>query len=985
MPNTNPRQAKKTSTGQPFCVDRMPYPAFSPGSPPFFVASEAQFANSAEQQLPGRKRWQEYTSAGEEAAANLQDKKQAQNATPGEPETARVYQEFLKTFQPEDPTAEKAFVRGGLMNAGSGQTAYENNKAHESLDGVTLPLSSHPSTPRLPSLLKDVNGGSSRPCGLLFMKPIAAYLHRDASLAAFSFHAYALGGVAKGLSVRRKAGASGVRCPLYSRIDLLPTQGVCFFASPDPQESAHAVDVCCCSLALHLGIAVEIKKRQELQGQKRRLYERLNLSRTEEERCALRYQIAALEITEEFLCQQFGKHGVITSVKIMYPRTEEEKRRNRNCGFVSFETRPQAESAKNSLDGKSFYGMVIRIGWGKALRPSFGSTPSGHSAGGFSDSPFPSTGFSPPPAASFSVETPAATPTPAPPPEAELVEVQVPKDRKLKMVIDLLAKYVAEEGHVFEQQVMEKFPPESGRLNFIYEKDSPDSIYYRWRVYAFGQGDTLRAWRLEPFFIYSGGRRWAAPPEKYFQQPAKKKVEAAEERSLRAAARGGERLSAADREELEELLRNITRDRASVCAAMTFCMSHGNCSAEVCSCLTQSLTLPDTALTMRLARTYLLSDLLANSSAQTTHAWTYRHHLEKSLPFIAESWSKVLEDLRMGVGVGGGSPRTQQEQWQGLERALYKMTKLWEAWGVFPPTFLRVRTSQRSAPCLLFLMLLLTVIDLTNPKVDGQPLSENLRPLVAQFPLWLRPAAMEWLLLDRYQLDKLCQQRGLGVLPSRSSSSSSNERRQKQLVQLAQQELYWRLKQEAAEVPLDVLLEAQAAAAAERQAAAAAVVASAAAPQDAVVAPAAEEDPAGAADEGVKQPEEDQQQGDVASEASDIFVFEREEEEQQQEDEDGTAAAAATAAESQQARESDRERMRAIELKVTELQVQLENQGVSKDEISSRCDALRQTLLEEHQAAEEAAQRKAAKTRERSRSPHSHRKKSKASSHVSKA
>ena len=29
----------------------------------------------------------------------------------------------------------------------------------------------------------------------------------------------------------------------------------------------------------------------------------------------------------------------------------------------------------------------------------------------------------------------------------------------------------------------------------------------------------------------------------------------------RTAARGGERLSAADREELEELLRNITRDR----------------------------------------------------------------------------------------------------------------------------------------------------------------------------------------------------------------------------------------------------------------------------------------------------------------------------------------------------------------------------------------------------------------------------------------
>lgn len=30
----------------------------------------------------------------------------------GDSETARVYQEFLKTFQPEDPSADKTFVRG---------------------------------------------------------------------------------------------------------------------------------------------------------------------------------------------------------------------------------------------------------------------------------------------------------------------------------------------------------------------------------------------------------------------------------------------------------------------------------------------------------------------------------------------------------------------------------------------------------------------------------------------------------------------------------------------------------------------------------------------------------------------------------------------------------------------------------------------------------------------------------------------------------
>ncbi|CAB5181476.1 unnamed protein product [Rhizophagus irregularis] len=42
------------------------------------------------------------------------------------------------------------------------------------------------------------------------------------------------------------------------------------------------------------------------------------------------------EVNEEMLCKEFAKYGPIASVKIMWPRTQEEKDRNRNCGFVSF-------------------------------------------------------------------------------------------------------------------------------------------------------------------------------------------------------------------------------------------------------------------------------------------------------------------------------------------------------------------------------------------------------------------------------------------------------------------------------------------------------------------------------------------------------------------------------------------------------------------------------------------------------------------------
>lgn len=48
---------------------------------------------------------------------------------------------------------------------------------------------------------------------------------------------------------------------------------------------------------------------------------------------------------EEDLLDLFGKYGDINSVKIMWPRSEEEKARKRNCGFVSFKRRADAEDA----------------------------------------------------------------------------------------------------------------------------------------------------------------------------------------------------------------------------------------------------------------------------------------------------------------------------------------------------------------------------------------------------------------------------------------------------------------------------------------------------------------------------------------------------------------------------------------------------------------------------------------------------------------
>lgn len=60
-------------------------------------------------------------------------------------------------------------------------------------------------------------------------------------------------------------------------------------------------------------------------------------------------------MTEQQLMDIFGKYGPLASVKVMWPRTEEEKARNRNCGFVAFMNRKDAERAMKKLNGSTLY------------------------------------------------------------------------------------------------------------------------------------------------------------------------------------------------------------------------------------------------------------------------------------------------------------------------------------------------------------------------------------------------------------------------------------------------------------------------------------------------------------------------------------------------------------------------------------------------------------------------------------------------------
>ena len=52
-----------------------------------------------------------------------------------------------------------------------------------------------------------------------------------------------------------------------------------------------------------------------------------------------------------FFLRNFGRFGPIANVKIMWPRTKEERRRQRNCGFVVFMNKADGQAAKDEMQG----------------------------------------------------------------------------------------------------------------------------------------------------------------------------------------------------------------------------------------------------------------------------------------------------------------------------------------------------------------------------------------------------------------------------------------------------------------------------------------------------------------------------------------------------------------------------------------------------------------------------------------------------------
>jgi U2-associated protein SR140 len=343
------------------------------------------------------------------------------------------------------------------------------------------------------------------------------------------------------------------------------------------------------------------------------------------------------KMNEEMLCHTFGKYGALASVKVMWPRTEEERSRNKNCGFVAFMKREDAEKCLDDMKGSEIMGYQIQIGWGKAVAlppaPIYVS-PDQLEQENLKD-PDPSSGLP----FNAQVKTGMRKIDKDGDNLEQLlymthVRVVIPRDKEMLQLIHRMIEFVIREGPMFEAMLMHR---EMGnpKFSFLFQNQSPEHIYYRWKLFSILNGDSPETWKTAEFRMFIGGSMWKPPPLKSFRPVVMQQEE--------IVKRG--QLSTKNREELESQLHKITMERKSIADVMVWCVDHADSAQEIVECIAESLCIEETPHHTKLARLYLVNDILQNTSSKAPSVMNLKRGFESKLQGIIEHFHGVLQSI----------------------------------------------------------------------------------------------------------------------------------------------------------------------------------------------------------------------------------------------------------------------------------------------------------------------------------------------------
>lgn len=75
---------------------------------------------------------------------------------------------------------------------------------------------------------------------------------------------------------------------------------------------------------------------------------------------------------------------------------------------------------------------------------------------------------------------------------------------------------------------------------------------------------------------------------------------------------------------MEDLIRHLTPERSKIGDAMIFCIEHADAADEICECIAESIESAETVVSKKIARLYLVSDILHNCGVKVQNASFFR-------------------------------------------------------------------------------------------------------------------------------------------------------------------------------------------------------------------------------------------------------------------------------------------------------------------------------------------------------------------------
>ena len=379
-----------------------------------------------------------------------------------------------------------------------------------------------------------------------------------------------------------------------------------------------------------------------------------------EESTNLVVKYLAPNVDESVLMHEFGRFGPIASVKIMWPRDEEQRRRGWNTGFVAFMSYDDALNALNTMDGLLFHDHRLSMAWGEPVA-------------------LPKVPIWPPQEHGVAVnpESTRERADDGPPPKTKLsgkgtdIEISVPLDDRIRYIIDAMAINVSQDGSEFESLIMSR-ENNNKDFQFLFDKKSSEHLYYRWRVWSLCNGDTLSSWRVDPFLMFVDNCLWI-PPARSLVETLRSKMN---NLSGLQYELGQKPLSEYSRSHLMDLLMNLSSERRSISDAMVFVIDNAESCAEVTQIISENLFKNFEINSQKLPLLNLISDVLYNTSAPVKNASQYRVMFQDVLP-------DIFEDLQRSYL--NSSSRMLQEI---IRKHVLRVLRVWRGWFMFHDDFL---------------------------------------------------------------------------------------------------------------------------------------------------------------------------------------------------------------------------------------------------------------------------------------------------------